>query len=127
MSAHDGGQLGVEQAGEGEQVVALVLQRDTHRADASRVLGFAGHQLGSDEVEQLSPGRQVWAGQGQDVVAQPVHEHPNVAGEARRPSLRITGLPELDANLALWIPLTGASDPNLQRLAPRRGARGEAR
>jgi len=39
----------------------------------------------------------------------------------------MAGLLELDAKLALWIPLTGASDPNLQRLAPRRGARGEAR
>src|SRR4051812_29327155 len=37
---------------EGEQVVTLVLQRDTHRADASRVLGLAGHQLRDDEVEQ---------------------------------------------------------------------------
>src|SRR4051812_1965288 len=57
---------------EGEQVIALVLQRDPHRADASRVLGLAGFQLRDDEVEQLSPRRQVRAGQGQDVVAQPM-------------------------------------------------------
>jgi hypothetical protein len=34
--------FGIEHAGEGEQVVALVLQRDAHRADAPRVLGLAG-------------------------------------------------------------------------------------
>jgi hypothetical protein len=33
----NGGQLGVEHAGEGEQVVTLVLQGDAHRADAPRV------------------------------------------------------------------------------------------
>ena len=78
----DAGQLGLEHAGEGEQVVALVLQRHAHRADAPRVLGLAGGELFDDEVEQLPPGRQVRAGQGEDVVAQPVHERPDVAGEA---------------------------------------------
>src|SRR3954452_4169139 len=39
----------------------------------------------------------------------------------------MTGLLELDDTLAIWIPLTGAADPGLQRLAPRRGARGKAR
>jgi hypothetical protein len=66
----------------GEQVVALVLQRDTHRTDASWVLGFAGRQFRDDEVEQLSPRRQVRAGQGKDVVAQPLDERSHVAGEA---------------------------------------------
>ena len=82
MGARDAGQLGVEHAGEGEQVVALVLQGDAHRADAPRVLGLAGHQLRDDEVEQLPPGRQVRAGYGQDVVAQPLDERSDVAGEA---------------------------------------------
>ncbi len=82
VGARDDGQLGVEHAGEGEQVVALVLQRDTHRADASRVLGLAGQQLRDDEVEQLSPRRQVRAGQGQNVAAQPLDERSDVAGEA---------------------------------------------
>src|SRR4029453_6172999 len=75
-------QFALEQAGEGEQVVALVLQGDAHRADAPRVLGLAGHQLCNDEVEQLSPRRQVGAGQGQDVMAQPLDERSDVAGEA---------------------------------------------
>ena len=58
VGARDVGQLGVEHAGEGEQVVALVLQRDPHRADASRVLRLASRQLLDDEVEQLAPRRQ---------------------------------------------------------------------
>ena len=82
MGARDAGQLGVEHAGEGEQVIALVLQRDAHRADASRVLGLAGHQLCDDEIEQLSPRRQVRAGQSQNVVAQPLDKRSGVAGEA---------------------------------------------
>jgi len=32
---------------------------------------------------------------------------------------------QLDDKLAVWIPLAGAADPGLQRLAPRRGARGK--
>ena len=82
VGARDAGQLGVEHAGEGEQVVALVLQRDTHRANAPWVLGLASRELGNEEVEQLPPGRQVRAGQGQDVVAQPLDERSDVAGEA---------------------------------------------
>src|SRR4051812_5034881 len=39
----------------------------------------------------------------------------------------MTGLLELDDKRAIWISLTGAADPGLQRLAPRRGARGKAR
>ena len=82
VGARDASQRGVEHAGEGKQVVTLVLQRDTHRADAPRVLGLAGHQLRDDEVEQFSPRRQVRPGQGQDVVAQPMDERSHVAGEA---------------------------------------------
>jgi hypothetical protein len=82
VSARDGGQLGVENAGKGEQVVTLVLQRDAHRADASRVLGLTGHQLRDDEVEQLSLCGQVWTGQGENVMAQPLDERSDVTGEA---------------------------------------------
>jgi hypothetical protein len=62
----DVGQLGIEHAGEGEQVVALVLQGDPHRANAPWVLVLAGGELGDDEVEQLSPRCQVWLWQGQN-------------------------------------------------------------
>jgi len=41
VNACDVGQLAIEHAGESEQGVALVLQRNAHRADASRVLGLA--------------------------------------------------------------------------------------
>jgi len=84
VGARDAGQLGIEQAGRGEQVVALDLQRDTHRADASCVLRLAGRWLRDDEVEQLPPRRQGRAGQGQNVVVQPVHECPDVVGEPMR-------------------------------------------
>jgi hypothetical protein len=79
--ARDASQLSVEHAGEGEQVVALVLQRDAHRADASRILGLAGHQLRDDEVEQLPPRRQIRAGEDQNVMTQPLDECPDIAGE----------------------------------------------
>ena len=79
--ARDASRRGVEHTGEGEQVIALVLQRDAHRVDASRVLGLAGHQLRDDEVEQLPPRRQVRASQGQNVVAQPLDKRLDVAGE----------------------------------------------
>jgi len=41
VNACDVGQLAIEHAGESEQGVALVLQRDTHRADASGIPGLA--------------------------------------------------------------------------------------
>ena len=80
----DVGQLGVEHAGKGKQVVVLVLQGDPHRADAPRVLVLAGGELGDDEVEHFAPGRQVWASQGQNVLAQPVHEGSDITTEPMR-------------------------------------------
>ena len=41
MGSRDGGQFFVEHAGEGEQIVALILQRDAHRANAPCILGLA--------------------------------------------------------------------------------------
>ncbi len=63
-------------------MVALVLQRDAHPADASRVLGLAGREFRDDEVEQVSPRRQGRTGQGQNIVAQPLNERSDIAGEA---------------------------------------------
>jgi len=82
VRARDRGQLGVEHAGEGEQVVALVLQGDADRADTPWVLGLPGRQLLDDEVEQLPPRCQVRAGQGQNVMAQPLGERSDIAGQA---------------------------------------------
>src|SRR5271165_5018946 len=49
------GQLLVEHVGKGEQIVALVPQRDAHRADAPRILRLEALQFIGDEVEQLLP------------------------------------------------------------------------
>ena len=124
--ARDLGQPGIEHAGKGEQLVTLVLQGDAHRADAPRVLRLAGGELGDDEVEQLAPGRQVRAGQGQDVVAQPVQERSDVAGQPARLGLALPGKRQLGGKRAVWTALAGAANPGLQRLAPRRGTLGNA-
>jgi len=82
VGARDRGQFRIEHAGEGEQVIALVLQRDADRADAPWVLGLASRQLLDDEVEQQLPGGQDWSGQRQNVMAQPLGERSDIAGEA---------------------------------------------
>jgi len=82
VGLRDRGQLVVEHAGEGEQVVALVLQGDADQADAPWILGLASCQLLDDEVEQLPPRCQVRAGQGQNVMAQPLYKRSDIAGEA---------------------------------------------
>ena len=127
VSLRDLGQFVVEHAGEGEQVIALVLQRDPHRAEASCVLALAGGELGDDEVEQLSPRRQVRPCQNQNVVAQPVHERSDVAGQPVRPSLVLLGQRQLSGKLVVGTTLARAADPGSQGPAPRRGALGKAR
>ena len=77
----DAGQLVVERAGEGEQVVALVAQRDAHRADAPRILRLEALQFIGDEVEQRLPRGQVRTGQRQNVAAQPSGQRSNVASQ----------------------------------------------
>jgi hypothetical protein len=67
----DAGQFPVEHASEGEQIVALVPQRDAHWVNAPRILWLETLQFIGDEVEQLSPRRQLRSGQRQNVVAQP--------------------------------------------------------
>ncbi len=76
MDARDCGQLGIEHADEGEQGVALVLQCDTHRADASCILWLTGRLFRDDEVEQFLPRCQCRSGQNQNqnVVAQPLNK-----------------------------------------------------
>ena len=101
MGVCDGGQLGIEHAGEGEQVVALVLQRDTHWADASGMPGLALRQLLDEEVEQRLPGGQGWAGQGQNVMAQPLGERPDVAGQLMCLGLGLPGQRPLSGELVV--------------------------
>jgi len=58
------------------------LQRDTHRADASEIPRLAGREFLDDEVEQRLPGSQGRSGQSQNVMAQPLGERSDIAGEA---------------------------------------------
>jgi len=82
VGLRDVGQLRVEHTAEGEQVVALVLQRDAHRTDVPWILGLAGREFRDDKVEQQLPGGQDWSGQGQNVMAQPLGERSDIAGQA---------------------------------------------
>jgi hypothetical protein len=54
----DGNQFVVKNTGEGEQIVALVLQRDAHRADPPCIFGLAACQFRDEEIEQYLPCRQ---------------------------------------------------------------------
>ena len=55
VGLRDGGQFLVEHAGEGEQIITLVPQRDAHRADTPHILRLQTRQFIDDEVEQLLP------------------------------------------------------------------------
>jgi hypothetical protein len=55
MGSRDGRQFSIEHARESEQIVALVLQRNAHRAKPSHAPGLATHKLHDDEVEQHLP------------------------------------------------------------------------
>jgi hypothetical protein len=52
MDARDDRQFLIEHTGEGEKIVALILQRDTHGTDALPVLRLAAGQLVDDEIKQ---------------------------------------------------------------------------
>ena len=106
VNVSDVGQFGVEYAGEGEQGVALVLQGDLHRAEASCVLMLAGGKLGDDEVEQFSPGGQRRSGKGQNVVAQPLNKRSDVTGQQVRPSLVLPRKRQLGGKLVVWTTLS---------------------
>ena len=80
----DGGQFLVEHAGEGEQIIALVAQRDAHRADTADIPGLQTLQFIGDKIEQLPPRDQVRSGQRQNVVAQPLDEGADTAGQITR-------------------------------------------
>ena len=119
MCAGDSGQFVIEHTSEGEQIVALILQRDAYRADTSCILGLAARQFRDDEVEQRLARGQGRPGQCQNIMAQPVRERADVAGDAGRPRL---GLPRKlqfggKLQLAVWVTLARAADPVLQLLA----------
>ena len=52
VGLRNAGQFRIKHAGESEQGVTLVLQRDVHRADASCVPGLALRQFLDEKVEQ---------------------------------------------------------------------------
>src|SRR3954447_15377131 len=119
MGSRDGGQSFIEHTGKGEQIVALILQRDAYRADTSRILGLAARQFLDDKVEQRLARGQGRPGQCQNVMAQPLRERADVAGKAGRPHL---GLPRKlqfggKLRLAVWVTLSRAADPVLKLLA----------
>jgi len=93
--------LAMVHIGEGEQGVALVLQRDTHRADASCISKFAARKLLDDEVEQHLPGGQDWSGQRQNVMAQPLGERSDVARQPMRLGLGLPRKRQLDGKLVV--------------------------
>ena len=112
----DVGQFRVEHAGEGEQIVTLVLQCDAHRANAPYIDRLTVHQLLDDEVEQHLPRGQGRPGQRQNVMAQPLSERSDVACQRLRLGL---GLPrQLYGQLIGWTKLARAADLGLQLLAP---------
>ena len=61
----------VKHVGEGEQVIALVLQGDAHRADAAWIFRLALVKFIDNKVVQLAAGRQIGPRQRQDVTLQP--------------------------------------------------------
>jgi hypothetical protein len=119
LTSRDGGQFTVENTGEGEQIVALVLQRDAHRANPPCILSLALRQFRNDEIEQYLPGRQVRTRQRQHVVAQPLREHSHVADEPAGLNLGLPRQFQLDDKLIVRARLAGAVDRDLYLLAPR--------
>jgi hypothetical protein len=76
----DGNQFVVKNTGEGEQIVALVLQRDAPGGSAVhlRARGAPIPRRRNRTVSAVSPGP---TGQRENVVAQPLDERPHVAGQ----------------------------------------------
>jgi hypothetical protein len=86
----DGGELFIKYAGEREQVIALILQRHTHRADATGTLMLGSAQLLDDEVEQRLPRGEHRARQRKNVVVEPLGERAQVARQLMRAGFRLT-------------------------------------
>ena len=117
MGVCDGDQLFIEYAGEAEQFIALVPQRDAHRADAPWILGLEVCQFLDDEVEQRLARGQRRAGQCQYVMTQPLGECTDVAGQPKRLDLGLPRTIQLDSKFIVRSTLACAVDPVLQLLA----------
>ncbi len=70
MHRGNAAQFGIQHARECKQIIALILQRDAHLADAFWVQVFAGQKLLRDEVEQFKPRGQARASDFQYIQAQ---------------------------------------------------------
>ncbi len=127
IGLRDVGQFRIEHASKGEQSIALVLQRDRHQADASCIPGLAVRQLLDDKVEQHLPGGQGWARERQNVMAQPLGERSDVAGQLMRLGPSLPGKRQLGGKLIVWTKLVSRIDLGLQRLAPGHGVLGQTR
>jgi hypothetical protein len=110
----DGGQFLVEHAGESEQIVALVSQRDAHRADAPCILRLETLQFIGDEVKQLSPCAQVRSGQRQNVVAQPLDEGADTTGQFTHSGLGLACQRQFGDERVLRIRLIRTADLGFQ-------------
>ena len=123
MGARDCSQLVVEHAGEREQVVALILQRDAYRADATRIDRFAPAKLCDDEIENLVADVQAWTGQREDVVGEPSDECSDVDGQGMR---SLFGLPGERDPISKVRVLTCFPSLGLQLFTSRPGSLGDA-
>lgn len=103
-------------------VVALVLQRRAHRADAARIIHLAPFHLCDDEIEQVCSNLQARTGQGQNVVAQSRGECSDVVGKRMCTCFGLLGECDPVGNVRILadVPALG-----LQLLVPRLGAFGD--
>jgi len=93
---------------------------------AGYFLGLATHQLLDDEIKQQLPRGQSRSGQRQDIMAQPLGEHPDVAGEPNRLCLGLPGQCHLSGQFVVWILTASTVELGLQRLTPGHGTFREA-
>jgi hypothetical protein len=84
----------IQDAREGQQVLAVVFQHATDRADAMGTEAFPLAKFLGDEGEQLAARGQIRAGRREDVVCHPVGHSANVPGQADGLGFGLTGQSE---------------------------------
>ncbi len=87
MLLGDGGELSVDVFGKRQELVALVLEGDSHGSDAVRGEVLANLHLPDDEVEEFTARGGVGAGQREHVLAHPPGEYEQVVDELNGCSL----------------------------------------
>jgi hypothetical protein len=124
--ARDGGQLVIEHADEGEQVVALVLQGHAHLADARRIFRLTLMQFIDERVEQRMTGCQISARQCQDVALQPPGKRAKVVSELMRVCFEATQFGKLGDQQTVLTASTGVGEPDFECCAFRACVAGDA-